>query len=405
MTTTTYDGLDRVLRAAPPYRLLETLQTELAARFGAGAVDLLLADYALRVLRSVGGAGEPVSLRNGPAGRAFGSQEPVTTPEEPSGSARLHLPVTARGDRLGVLELRLDRRLLTPRTVRDLRDIAVLVAHEVLVAERDTDVFRRARRTVRLTLAAEIQWDLLPGRAFSCPEYSIGALLQPAYAVRGDNFDWTASSGELVLSVMNGMGEGSRAALLTSLAVNALRNARRAGIGLADQARLADQALYAEHRGRNHVDTLLLRIDSSTGRGEVVDAGSPRLWRQRDGKLTRVEFEEQLPLGMFEETPYTAQDFEVLPGDRLVCVSDGVYSPLRDGLPFGERALARAVHGARLLPAASVPGAVLAELSEYYEGEQDDDALVLCLDWHGPGGRTGAGGDATADNRGPTVAE
>ncbi|MDT0478188.1 hypothetical protein RM863_39385, partial [Streptomyces sp. DSM 41014] len=67
----------------------------------------------------------------------------------------------------------------------------------ILVAERDTDVYQRARRTTRLTLAAEMQWQLLPARACTAAEFAIGAQLEPAYSIHGDNFDWAADADEL----------------------------------------------------------------------------------------------------------------------------------------------------------------------------------------------------------------
>jgi serine phosphatase RsbU (regulator of sigma subunit) len=236
-----------------------------------------------------------------------------------------------------------------------------------------------------------MQWELLPGRAFVRPEYALGAQLEPAYAIHGDNFDWSATADTLTLAITNGMGEGIDASLLTSLAVNALRNARRAGIGIADQAALADQALWARYRGATHVATLLLSFDLAGGVVQVVDAGSPRLWRQRGKSIERVEFDEQLPLGMFEETLYVAEEFRVEPGDRLLFASDGVYATYSpDGDAYGDRALARALAATSLLPAADVPSAVLRELPDYRGHEADDDALVVCLDWFGPqGGPTG----------------
>ncbi|WP_329563436.1 serine/threonine-protein phosphatase [Streptomyces uncialis] len=382
------------LRAAAPYDLLETVRDLLAASHGAVLVDLFLADYGLTALNPLeaadretvpaGDPPHPVPIHHGPHGRSFGSQEPYAHTDRPGGPVDHYLPVTVRGERLGVLTVRLPADRSTREAAEALMRTADILGHAILVAERDTDLYRRARRTSRLTLAAEMQWHLLPARACSGEEYAIGAQLEPAYAIHGDNYDWAADRDELTLSVTNGMGDGIQASLLTHLAVNALRNARRAGIPLADQAALADQALYEQHRGAAHVSTLLMRFELSTGRTQIVDAGSPQLWRRRQRSVERIEVDAQLPLGMFEETHYVAQELQVLPGDRLLVVSDGVFdatSPRGD--LYGERALARAIHATSLLPAANVPRAVLRALAEFREADTIDDALVLCLDWFG----------------------
>ncbi|MET9348522.1 PP2C family protein-serine/threonine phosphatase [Streptomyces termitum] len=379
--------VEQELRRAAPHRLVDVVETALRERHGAGRVELRLADYGLRTLQMVGrvpGAAPSVPIHDSPQGRAFGAQEPYAVPEA-DGSVVLHLPVTVRGDRLGVLTAGFppgtDRAALLP----GLGQICEALGHEILVAERDTDLYVLARRATRLTLAAEMQWQLLPGRSCARPEFALGAHLEPAYAIFGDNYDWSVTGGRLTLTVTNGMGEGIEAALLTSLAVNALRNARRAGLGLADQAALADQAVYAQYRGAAFVSVLLLRFDLATGEVEAVDAGSPRMWRLRGQSVESVDFEAQLPLGMFEDSVYTPQHFSVRPGDRLLFGSDGVYDAVSpDGEGYGERALARAFRGTRLLPPAHVPQAVLRELAAHHGGVRlEDDALVLCLDWYG----------------------
>ncbi|KJY23985.1 PP2C family protein-serine/threonine phosphatase [Streptomyces katrae] len=386
-------GVERVLRAAAPHEVFEEVRGVLIRDHGAAGAELLMADYAAARLRPV--TAEPftadsVSAYNGGEGRAFGAQEAHVVAGEDE--TTVHLPVTVRGDRLGVLSVRFAAGVPVGGLLGPLQDVADALAHEILVADRDTDFFLQARRTRRLTLAAEMQWQLLPGRSCSRPEYDLGAQLEPAYAIFGDSFDWSASADHLTLTVNNGMGEGVEAALLTSLAVSALRNARRAGLGLADQAALADQALYGHYQGHRHLSMLLLRFDLDTGEVEAVDAGSPRLWRLRGGTVEPVALEAQLPLGMFEDTVYTCQRFTVLPGDRLLLLSDGVYDVLSPaGEPYGARALTRAVMNTRLLPPAQVPKALLEELPGYRGGvDAADDAMVVCLDWHG---RPGAGTD------------
>ncbi|MFJ6434257.1 PP2C family protein-serine/threonine phosphatase [Streptomyces sp. NPDC091416] len=383
-------AVERALREAAPHEIFDVLRALIERRHQAVAVELLMADYAMTRLQPVSvlpQTREPLSVYDTDAGRAFGAQEPYCVQDEPLAAATVHLPVSVRGDRLGVLSVTLPAGSdeVAADTIEDLQECASALAHEVVVAERDTDLFLQARRAERLTLAAEMQWQLLPGRSCSRTEYSLGAQLEPAYAIFGDSFDWSAAADDLTLTVSNGMGEGIDAALLTNLAVNALRNARRAGLSLADQAFLADQAVYGQHQGRQFLSTLLLRFHLPTGDVEIIDAGSPRIWRLRKGVVEPIELDAQMPLGMFEDTSYASQHFTVEPGDRLLFISDGVYDALS---PAGERyslhALAKAITSTRLLPASQVPRTMLQELLGHRgAGPAADDSLVVCLDWHG----------------------
>ncbi|MEU7646483.1 PP2C family protein-serine/threonine phosphatase [Streptomyces huasconensis] len=382
-------AVERALRNSAPHALLEAVQEALTVHYTARDVDLLMADYAMTILQPVDAlpyTAAPVPIHTSAPGRAFGAQEPYVEGDGQGDLCTAHLPVSVRGDRIGILSVRLPAVACDPATLRELADVAEVLGHEIVVAERDTDLYLQARRADRLTLAAEMQWQLLPGRSCSRPEYEIGAQLEPAYAIHGDNFDWSASADHLTLTVTNGMGEGIEAALLTNLAVNALRNARRAGLSLSDQACLADQAVYGHYQGAVHLSMLLLCFDLSTGETEIIDAGSPKMWRIRNGRTEPVGLDAQLPLGMAEDTPYTAEHFRAEPGDRLLFVSDGVYdvaSPT--GERYSERALTRAMTNSRLLPPSQVPRAVLHELTGHRgtATPADDDAMIVCLDWRG----------------------
>ncbi|ANZ43265.1 phosphatase [Lentzea guizhouensis] len=381
-----YLVVEQALRTAAPHDLLNVARAHLRQLYRADAVDLLMADYALTMLQQVAElpyTSQPIPVNGSVPGQAFGAQQEFVERHADS-TVTAYLPVTVRGDRLGVLAVGLPKTP-APDVLAELVTIAQTLGHEIVVAERDTDLYLQARRAARLTLAAEMQWQLLPGRSCKRSEYDLGAQLEPAYAIYGDNFDWSTTAEHLTLTVTNGMGEGIDAALLTNLTINALRNARRAGVPLADQAALADQAVYGQHAGRSHVSVLLLRFELKTGRVEVVDAGSPRMWRQRGNTVEPVTFDAQLPLGMFDDSQYATEEFHVQPGDRLIFVSDGVYdvaSP--SGERYSERALARAINLTRLLPAAQMPREVLRQLAGHRDTRTvSDDAMVVCLDWHG----------------------
>ncbi|GAB3935614.1 PP2C family protein-serine/threonine phosphatase [Micromonospora vulcania] len=294
------------------------------------------------------------------------------------------------GERLGVLLIELPSAP-GPVVAGHATEIAASLAVAMRAAERETDRYRRARRRERLSMAAEMQWDLLPGRSVAHHAFHLAGQLEPAYTVGGDHFDWSLDGDRLTVTVLNGEGSGLAASMLTAVTVNAMRNARRSDGGLVEQAELASDTVFYQHRGHRHVATLLLELNIGTGRVRAVDAGSPHVLRLRGTVVEPVTLEQQLPLGMFAETRYELQEFQLAPGDRLFVVSDGVWAAEPAGQePYGQRAMARSLRGTRLQPATEAVGTVMRELHAYHaDSDLRDDAVVVCLDWHGPRERNG----------------
>ncbi|MEV4280984.1 PP2C family protein-serine/threonine phosphatase [Actinoplanes xinjiangensis] len=371
--------LGSLLRAAPPDRLPEVAAEHLRRHFSAGTVEVLLPDLTGTRLHPL--LGEPETADTTTAMRCFGSQQP-SLERAPAGQVRLHLPLACWGERVGVLRVELPAPPaddLSERLAADSDDLATAL----LAAETATDRYHRARRRGRLTMAAELQWDLLPGRALGDERFLVAGQLEPAYDVRGDHFDWALEGDRLTVTVLNGHGDGMEAALLTSLAVNAMRNARRCGADIVEQAELSSDAIHSRYGGTVHAATLLLEIDLVSGGVAAVDAGSPHCLIARGGEIDQVPLEQQLPLGMFAEARYEIQRFQLEPGDRMLVVSDGVHGASPGGLSrFGESGLLSALRRTRLQPATEAVGTVLRGLREYHAGaEPDDDAVMVCLDW------------------------
>lgn len=365
----------RALLEAPADRLVERLADELTKLYEVTDVDLLQVDYRLATLIPLNG-GPRVSTPGSAAWRSFDHQIDVVE------NGVCYLPVTMRGERAGVL--RLSPVPADPELRAELIEVATLLAHELAAVRQGTDRYSVAARTRRLTLAAEMQWELLPGRSRIRPAFSLAGQLEPAYAVRGDSFDWADDGHRLWLSVMNGMGEGVSASTLTCLTTNALRNARRAGLALSDQASLADQAVYGYYRGTQHVAALLLDLDLTTGELTAIDAGSPRLLLARNGEVSGLELDDQFPLGMLEGTIYRAQTFRLQPADRLLVVSDGVYTAAGDAGMYGDTRLERTARRTRSMEPLETVRALLGELRAYAGSDLADDAVAVCVDWLGP---------------------
>jgi hypothetical protein len=71
------------------------------------------------------------------------------------------VPVTERGDAIGILELTLQQEP-GQQVVRDLRSAARALAYVLVASRRHTDVFEWAQRDTPFSLAAEIRRRLLP---------------------------------------------------------------------------------------------------------------------------------------------------------------------------------------------------------------------------------------------------
>ncbi|MFF4893953.1 PP2C family protein-serine/threonine phosphatase [Micromonospora chersina] len=369
------DRARRSLTEAPTDQLVDRLAAELEQSYGITRTELYQVDYRLAALLPLSG-GEPIVTPGHPAWRCFDHQEPIVS--EGTG----WFPVGMRGERRGVL--RLSPVPGEPADLAALDAVATALGHELAAVAATTDIYLTARRSRRLTLAAEMQWELLPGRSRIRPSFSLAGQLEPAYAVRGDGFDWSDDGHRLWLSVVNGSGEGVAASMLTSLATHALRNARRARLGLADQAALADQAIYALHRGEQHLSALLLELDLASGMLTVVDAGSPRLVLLRDGDVTEQVLDKQFPLGMFEGTDYREQQFQLRREDRLFVVSDGVIDATSERIRYGETALDRFLRRTGPMEPLDAVRSLIGDLRAFVAGDLVDDAVVVCLDWLGP---------------------
>ncbi|ATO17628.1 protein phosphatase [Micromonospora sp. WMMA2032] len=379
-------SVSRALRTAPPDQVAETADAVLRQTLGATRTEVFVADYRASGLWPVREPDRPDGVRlrsDGVAQRCFSSQQPVLDIVD-DGRCRAYLPLSVWGERLGVLMVELPAAP-DAATVEEARDAAGEVAMAMRAADRETDRYRRARRRERLSMAAEMQWDLLPGRSVRHGDVLLAGQLEPAYTVGGDHFDWSVDGDRLTVTVLNGTGSGLAASMLTAMTVNAMRNARRSGGSLVEQAELASDTIFYQHRGNRHVATLLLELDDRRGVVRAVDAGSPHVLRLRGGRVTRVTLDQQLPLGMFAETRYDVQEFPLESGDRLFVVSDGVYAAEPgDQEPYGVRAMARSMRSTRLQPATEAVGTVMRELHAYHaDADLRDDAVVVCLDWHG----------------------
>jgi serine phosphatase RsbU (regulator of sigma subunit) len=381
--------LHRALDAAPPYALPTVVSAVLAEAVGAKDVDLLLADYGEVTLERVSDDatsddGGSIPIDGTPAGRAFLTQTPAEAPDD--AGLRLYLPVTVRAERLGVLDVLLPAALSAERR-EELQRAAIVVGYVIATARRYTDLFERVRRRRDMILAAEIQWELLPVLAYDADEVSVAGALEPAYAIAGDSFDYAVEADHLHLAITDGMGHGLRAALLGSLAVAALRHARRRERDVLAQVKEAGQVVHDQFGGDQFVTGTVATVDVPSGQMRVVNAGHPQPWLARGDSVSELDLFADFPLGLFPGVDYRQQVVPLEPGDRVLLVSDGVVEATDpDGEEFGDRRLTQLIADTRQLKPTEVVRRITAAVLGYRQVPLRDDATVVCLDWR-PRGR------------------
>ncbi|MEU9823960.1 PP2C family protein-serine/threonine phosphatase [Micromonospora chersina] len=301
---------------------------------------------------------------------------------------RLWVPVVDGTERLGLLEVGLPAGAdPDDPVVRDgCRAIAGLVGHLVASKSSYGDGLQRVRRSEPMAVSAELLWQQLPPLTFATDTVAVSAILEPCYEVGGDAFDYALDGGRLAVAVLDGVGHGLPATLTTSVALAALRAARRTGGGLAEQVAAVDAALLSQWRDGRFVTAVLAEVEVDTGLVRYVNAGHPAPVLLRRGRAVRaLTGGRRPPLGL-NLPGGEPGEARLEPEDRLLLYTDGV-TEARDaaGEMFGLPRLADLAErfiGSEL-PAAETLRRLSRAVATHRGTASRDDASIVLVEWSG----------------------
>lgn len=255
-------NLSRLLaavEASPPVSAVDVLARELAGMVGASAVSLLVPNFSgtalVRMTRASMADSAPAGADEQTAELPLDGSvhaEVLATQElhfgRIDGGWRALIPVTERGDVIGLLELSLPQ-FPEDDVVVYLSAAAHALAYVIVATRRHTDLLESARRDIPFSLAAEIQHRLLPSSyTVEGGPFTLAGWLEPAATVGGDTFDYSIDREYMYASLTDAVGHSNDAALLATLTVGSLRNTRRASASPADQAERTNEALHVGAR-------------------------------------------------------------------------------------------------------------------------------------------------------------
>lgn len=380
--------LGELLRAADagPVDALPEAIRGVFARFDVRGVVLYLSDYDETLLRpapgsvSMEGPPKAVDVDATAAGRAFRERKPYE--QSAAGVHRMWVPILERAEPLGVLLLELGD--IDDDIRRTATEMGIAIGHLLMTARKYTDVYELLRRRRDMNIAAEMHWDILPARHYVGPGVSICGDLEPAYEVGGDAFDYSINDRMLDVCIIDAMGHGGEAALLSTQAVAAYRYARRRHFSLEEIARVVDGALIERFAGERFATGVFGRLDIPTGRFGWVNTGHDAPLLLRDGRVqTALEKTPNCPLGLELLDEVGTHETRMQPGDCLLFYSDGVVEAKDTaGVHFALDRLVDLIeaHIASGAPVGALVHKVIAAVMKHSSGPLHDDATILLVE-------------------------
>lgn len=343
-----------------------------------------LADFSRQLLMPLCAAVPAEPVTGTLAGRTFATGEPTSMPG--NGHVRVWVPVMEQTARVGVLALSLPDS--GAETVRQAELLGAFAGLVVAAMGRVSDVPRIRRQDRHMSLPASMQWDLLPPWAIRVPGAEAAGMLEPAYDIGGDAYDYVADDGVLHFAVIDGMGHGIGATQLANLAVGAYRHGRRSGAPLPEVHAAVDRALASDYDDMSFATGIIGTLTAATGRLEWTCAGHPPPLLLRGRKVVaELECSTTLPFGLGTGTP-SVSSCELEPDDAVLFYTDGVTDAHRSGGDlFGLHRLADLLE--REAAAGQQPEELLRRLVhtllDYQGSDLRDDATLLLVRWAGLG--------------------
>jgi serine phosphatase RsbU (regulator of sigma subunit) len=249
-----------------------------------------------------------------------------------------------------------------------------------------------ARIAGEMEAARRIQMGSLPKAATAFPgetRFDLEALIEPAREVGGDLYDfYLLDENRLFIIVADVSDKGLPASLfMVATKVTAKSVAMHEELSVNEILRRMNAELTRENPEMMFVTVFAAILDVREGGLEYCIAGHEAPWRiDAAGAVSRLKSWRNPPLCVADDPDYTPGRVQLVPGDTICVVTDGITEAMNTSdEPYGRGRVTRLLESEGAHSSASALVSRLRDDVRTFVGdaEQSDDLVVLTIRWQG----------------------
>ena len=294
------------------------------------------------------------------------------------------LPVYTKNKNLGVLvlvnfEVDIDFTEIKLSTLETLTQIASIGIENAIFFK---DSIEKEKLLTELSIAADLQKQLLPQENYYAEKFYIGGFSIPARNVGGDFFNYIFKNNELIAFLGDVAGKGIPAALLTTMAMSLLKTLINEFGDLRDITYKLNNIITQENLGEKYFTLGIFKINFENYKVELINAGHTEILHYDSNKNEIFKYEStNLPIGMFEEIEFENNSFNINKGDLIFSFSDGIPDAINeDGERYELDRLIKLIKNIHMYSPEEIKNKILEDVQNFCgKAEQFDDLTLMVI--------------------------
>ena len=271
--------------------------------------------------------------------------------------------------------------------LKELHDSFEYMQHSLVqyIDELKSTTANKERIESELRIAHKIQMGMIPKSFPAFPErddLSLAAKLVPAKEVGGDLYDFFIQDEKLFFIIGDVSGKGIPASLVMAVTCRLFRSAASHFDKPEDIMTSLNNSMSDGNESSMFCTAFLGILDLKTGELNFCNAGhNAPFIISGDGKISYVNVQPNLPLGLMGEFPYVGQDMMIEKSTKLYLYTDGVNeAENKENKQLGDAKLVSLLRANASNEPGEIVEKIFEEIIRHADGAtQSDDITMMCI--------------------------